>query len=261
MAVRKRKGKKCIDVIDYIRCKNCDTVFGITGNEDEKKVLDYHCRQNTFCKLFYANVIGVETVDEVLENDIALDIAGDVDVGDIGDEVSYSSVEDEEGCASVDGSGEIDAVDSSVEIEILSNDILEIQHSVEDLAVNKSTLRMRSSRSSEVERELDLEDLLRIFQFGLDVGLSSGQGNDLLKLIIDLFAKYNANVKVNVTTWKATRQIVLRGTEKFEMKVPFTMALPELYFGTMDVDEPNVKLETINGHFFNMKYLMANIFF
>jgi hypothetical protein len=202
----------------------------------------------------------VETVDEVLENDIALDILGDADVGYIGDEVGYTSVEDEEGYASVDRSEEIDAVDGNEEVEILSNDILEIQHSVEDLAVNKSTLRMRSSRSSEVERELDLEDLLRIFQFGLDVGLSSGQGNDLLKMIIDLFAKYNANVKVNVTTWKAMRQIVLRGTENFEMKLPFKMALPELYFGTMDVDEPDVKLDTINGHFFNMKFLMANIF-
>jgi hypothetical protein len=115
-------------------------------------------------------------------------------------------------------------------------------------------------KTTEGDEGMRIEDLLKIYQFGTGVGLSTDEGSELLELINSLLCTYGAKAKTNVKTWNAIRALVVRGTKQFEMKVPFSMKLPERYFGEVDPDRPSVRLDPIKGHYLNVKYKMARYF-
>jgi hypothetical protein len=253
-----RRGKKWSEVSQFISCRNpsCAKRFGIENDEDGENVLKKHCRYFAMC--FDYCFGDVETVynsevreDTEIEESEEIRVSSSVDGIDVGnDEVENEIVLD-----NFPASSEVPA---SREVHIVHHDILEIQKAFEDVSITKQSLKMRSKGRE--DSDMEVEDLFKIYQFGFNVGVSSKQGDELLVLINDLLKRYDAKTQTPVTTWDAIRNMVRRGTKQFDVKIPFSMDLPERYFGKYDPQKPDVKLDSVTGHFFNVKFKLAKYF-
>jgi hypothetical protein len=243
-----RKGKKWSDISKVISCRNpsCGKRFGIGDGEDEESVLKKHSSYFAECAQFCFG----EEIDS--ENGDSNEIIYNEDTAHAGIEESYDDVD----VGLVDEDGNI----SKRLPEVISDDIIEIQKAIDDMGMSKENLRMRSKHRDEINTDLELEDLFKIYTFGFNVGVSAKEGNDLLALINELLAKYKANAQSPVKTWEAVRNIVKRGTKQFEVKRPFVMELPEIYFGKCDNLNPDIKHDKICGQFFDIKFKLAKYF-
>jgi hypothetical protein len=143
--------------------------------------------------------------------------------------------------------------------EKFSKELILIQEGIEKFEISKRSLDMRTKFVAG-NQEFELEDVFKIYRFGLTAGLSTQSGNELLELIDEMFSKYHAKVKLPVRTWEAIRAMATRSTKELDVKRAFIMELPEVYFGKGDPQIPESKLESVRGHFFNIKYKLATYF-